>query len=174
MIVWERKTIKGAIDAGRKPDLVDSRLFLLDCLIEVKPTGKTTGEVVWEWHLWDHLVQDHDPSKANYGNIAEHPELVDFNYYENPVGVIASQKGGVDKLRSIGYVGSSTPRNLSRINPDWSHLNAVAYNPTLDQIVVTSLPFNEFWIIDHSTTKTEAAGHHGGRGGKGGDLLYRW
>src|SRR5262249_38315392 len=26
----------------------------------------------------------------------------------------------------------------------------------------------------HSTTKAEAAGHKGGRGGKGGDLLYRW
>src|SRR5262249_54924580 len=60
MIAWERKTIKEAIAAGRRPDLVDSRLFLLDCLIEVKPTGKTTGDVVWEWHLWDHLVQDHD------------------------------------------------------------------------------------------------------------------
>jgi hypothetical protein len=153
---------------------VDSRLFLLDCLIEVKPTGKTTGEVVWEWHIWDHLVQDHDPSKPNFGNVAEHPELIDLNYYENPIGVIAGQKGGIDKLRSLGYVGSGMPTNLPRINPDWSHLNGVAYNPEFDQIAVTSLPFNEFWIIDHSTTKAEAAGHHGGRGGKGGDLLYRW
>jgi hypothetical protein len=174
MIVWERKTRTEVIAAGRRPDLMDPRLFLLDCLIEVKPTGKTTGEVVWEWHLWDHLVQDHDPSKANFGNVAEHPELMDLNYYENPIGVIASQKGGMDKLRSIGYVGSGAPANLSRINPDWSHLNGVAYNPELDQIAVISLPFNEFWIIDHSTTKAEAAGHTGGRGGKGGDLLYRW
>jgi hypothetical protein len=173
MIVWERKTVKEVLAAGRKPDLVD-RLFLLDCLLEVKPTGKTAGEVVWEWHLWDHLVQDHDPSKANYGNVAEHPELMDLNYYDNPLGLIARQKGGMDKLRSIGYVGSGTPANPPRINPDWSHLNGVAYNPELDQIVVISLPFNEFWVIDHSTTKAEAAGHSGGRGGKGGDLLYRW
>ena len=34
--------------------------------------------------------------------------------------------------------------------------------------------FSEFWIIDHSTTTAEAAGHKGGRSGKGGDLLYRW
>jgi hypothetical protein len=33
---------------------------------------------------------------------------------------------------------------------------------------------NEIWIIDHATTKAEAAGHTGGRSGKGGDLIYRW
>src|SRR5579884_2036171 len=174
LIVWDRKTIPEALAAGRRPDLVDRQLFLLDGLLEIKPTGKTTGEVVWEWHLWDHLVQDHDPSKANYGKVAEHPERMDFNFYENPVGVIARQKGGVDKLRALGYVGSGLPATQPRINPDWSHLNAVAYNPELDQIVMTSLPFNEVWIIDHSTTTAEAASHQGGRSGQGGDFLYRW
>ncbi|MCG8124292.1 MAG: arylsulfotransferase (ASST), partial [Candidatus Thiodiazotropha taylori] len=34
--------------------------------------------------------------------------------------------------------------------------------------------FSEIWVIDHSTTTAEAAGHSGGASGKGGDLLYRW
>ncbi len=37
-----------------------------DFLLEVKPMGKTTGEVVWEWHMWDHLVQDVDKSQGKF------------------------------------------------------------------------------------------------------------
>ena len=54
------------------------------------------------------------------------------------------------------------------------HVNAVAYNAELDQIVLSSPHFNEIWIIDHGTTTEEAKGHTGGRWGKGGDILYRW
>jgi len=49
-------------------------------VIEVQPTGPTTGEIVWEWHTWDHLVQDHDATMGNYGVVADHPELIDLNY----------------------------------------------------------------------------------------------
>jgi hypothetical protein len=44
----------------------------------------------------------------------------------------------------------------------------------LDQIALSPLCLSEVWIIDHSTTKAEAAGHSGGQSGRGGDLLYRW
>ena len=50
----------------------------------------------------------------------------------------------------------------------------MAYNPDLDQIAVSVWAFSEFWIIDHGTTTAQAAGHTGGRRGRGGDLLYRW
>jgi len=50
----------------------------------------------------------------------------------------------------------------------------VDYNEQLDQILLSVHNFNEIWVIDHSTTTEEAAGHTGGNSGKGGDLLYRW
>jgi len=59
-------------------------------------------------------------------------------------------------------------------NADWMHINAIAYNAELDQIILSSRHQDEIFIIDHSTTTEEAAGHSGGNSGMGGDLLYRW
>jgi hypothetical protein len=174
MIVWDKKTAQEAIAAGRRPDSV-GEFLLPDTVVEVKPTGKSTGDVVWEWHVWDHLVQDFDKSKPNFGKTADHPELVDINYGQDTLAPILATPGGLDKLKSIGYVGAGTSAAaMSRVTPDWTHFNAVAYNPDLDQIVVTVHSFSEFWVIDHGTTTTEAAGHVGGKSGKGGDILYRW
>jgi hypothetical protein len=57
---------------------------------------------------------------------------------------------------------------------DWMHCNTVDYNAQRDEIVLTSHNLHEIYVIDHSTTTAEAAGHTGGRRGKGGDILYRW
>jgi hypothetical protein len=98
---------------------------------------------VWEWHAWDHLVQDYDASKANYGVVGDHPELIDVNYAASG-------------------------------QTDWMHTNSIDYNGEFDQILLSIHNFNEIWVLDHSTTTQEAAGHTGGNSGKGGDLLYRW
>jgi hypothetical protein len=173
MVVWDKKTPAEAIAAGRRPSAVGTHL-LPDSLIEIKPTAKTTGDVVWEWHLWDHLIQDFDKDKANYGKVAEHPELVDINFGQDVVGQFAAKKDGLNKLKGIGYVGNAPAKGKGGANADWTHVNGVAYNPDLDQVVISVHAFSEFWIIDHSTSTAEAAGHTGGRSGKGGDLLYRW
>lgn len=143
LIAWEKKSKEDVIAAGRDPSLIDAGELWVDHIIEVKPKGKQGGEIVWEWHLWDHLVQDFDPKKANHGVIKEHPELMNIN----------SGNGG---------------------KADWSHANSVAYNAKLDIIALSLNAQNEFIFIDHSTTKAEAAGHSGGKHGKGGDILYRW
>jgi hypothetical protein len=173
MIVWEKKTPEEAIAAGRRPETVGKDHLLADCILEVQPTGKTTGKIVWEWHSWDHLIQDFDAAKAHFGEVAAHPELLDLNFGSSTIAAMVAKPEELEKLRAIGYVGGAG-RRPQMVQPDWLHVNAVAYNADLDQIMLSVYEFNEIWIIDHSTTPAQAASHEGGKYGKGGDLLYRW
>lgn len=79
MIVWESKTKEEALARGRDEAHVSDEGFWPDAILEVQPVLPDSGKVVWEWHVWDHLVQDRDAKKANYGKVAEHPELLDIN-----------------------------------------------------------------------------------------------
>ena len=170
MIVWEKKSVADAIAVGRRPETVRGYL-LADCLLEVQPTGKTSGKIVWEWRPWDHLIQDFDANKKRYGNVGAHPERIDINFGENTIAAMVAQPKELEKLRGIGYVGGG---RRAPPQTDWLHINSVTYSAELDQIMVSVFEFNEIWIIDHSTTTAQAVGHKGGRYGKGGDLLYRW
>ncbi len=183
VIATDPKTKEAAIAAGRWPESVDSQL-LPECILEIKPTGKTAGEIVWRWHAWDHLIQDFDESKLNFGDVAEHPELIDVNFGSGMMDRMLQDPEQLRKLRSLGYVGGGEdddPPQNRRGGPggglmqgDWMHVNFVAYNPKFDQIMLSVHEFSEVWVIDHSTTTAEAASHKCGRSGKGGDLLYRW
>lgn len=139
---WEYKSPTEVAAAGR---VVAGELWPT-YIFEIAPEGSEGGNIVWEWHLWDHTVQDVDPTLPNFGVISEHPERVNVNF-------------------NSGIAGPSA---------DWAHCNAIAYNAQLDQIIISSRNFNECWIIDHSTTTEEAASNTGGNMGKGGDILYRW
>lgn len=77
LIAYERKTATETSAAGSSSSIE----MWPDKIVEVQPTGATTGNVVWEWHAWDHLVQNADPNKANYqASISAHPELLNINY----------------------------------------------------------------------------------------------
>lgn len=149
MLVVEKKTLAQAIAAGFdpskfQPEVQQKGYMLPDCVIEIQPTYPSGGTVVWEWHVWDHLIQDFDPSKSNYGVVNAHPELIDCD---------------------------GDHRQLPLF---WNHMNSIDYHPVFDQIALSVRGNSEVWIIDHSTTTTQSAGHTGGLRGKGGDLLYRW
>jgi len=171
LIVWEAVSREEAVAAGRNPDAVSNKGLWTDRIVEVKPTGKKGGEIVWEWRIWDHLVQEYDPEMANYGVVADHPELINLNPLDWVDNLAPKER---QKLEAIGYLSARTQLESRGRNPDWTHFNSVAYDAELDQILISVLGFNEVWIIDHSTTTEEAAGHKGGRSRKGGDLLYRW
>ncbi len=79
LLAYEVKTLSETVEAGKNPQYTWDQL-LVEQVIEVQPTGPTTGDIVWKWHVWDHLIQDFDSSKDNYGVIYNHPELIDINY----------------------------------------------------------------------------------------------
>jgi hypothetical protein len=141
----EKKTLEECIAAGFQANALKEKYLYPDTVIEIKPTGSQGGEIVWEWHVWDHLVQDDNQAVANYASVSAHPELVDVQC-----------NGGRE---TVAF---------------WNHMNSIDYNPTLDQVLLSVRGCSEIWVVDHSTTKAEAAGHSGGKSGKGGDLLYRW
>ncbi|MFZ4401167.1 MAG: aryl-sulfate sulfotransferase [Bacteroidales bacterium] len=149
MLVVEKKTLAQIEAAGFdttkfQPDVRVKGFFLPDCVIEIQPTYPSGGTVVWEWHVWDHLIQNHDASKSNYGTPSAHPELID---------------------------AAGDHKNLPLF---WNHMNSIDYNPALNQIALSVRGNSEVWIIDHSTTTAQSASHTGGAHNKGGDLLYRW
>ncbi len=140
--VWERKSENEAQANGRafSGDVWSERI------LEIEPVGSNQANIVWEWSIWDHLIQEHDPSKLNYGTVANAPEKIDVNY--------------------IG-AGEETSGN-------WLHINAIDYWEAEDLIVLSARNLSEFYVVDHSTSSQEAASSSGGNKGKGGDILYRY
>ena len=174
MIAWDYHSKEEAIARGRNPERIDDRGFWPDMIVEIEPQPPFGARIVWEWHAFDHLVQDRDLDLPNYGDIEENPHRIDINADE-PQELSAAER---QRLIALGYLqddgNGGGDDDDDRYNPDWMHTNAVAYNEELDQIALSVLMFNEVWVIDHSTTTEEARGSKGGRSGRGGDLLYRW
>ena len=117
IIVWEKKSLAEAIENGLNSQNFKEKEIWSDYIIEVDPT---TNEIVWQWHVWDHLIQDYDNTKDNFGIIWENTDKININYF-----------GSKDKV-------------------DWIHLNSIDYNQETDQILVSSHSFSEVWLIDHS------------------------
>ena len=141
VLAWELKTTDEAAQVGR----ANPQVMWPEFITEISPEGAEGGTIIWEWHAWDHLIQDVDESLPNFGEASDYPNRLDVNF------------------ANVGGGGGPGGANSG----DWMHANAVNYNPTLDQIAISARRFNEIWIIDHATTTEEAAG-------PAGDILYRY
>ena len=141
LMAWELKTAEEAAAAGRE----GGGPLWPPMLVEIEPTGAEGGNVVWEWHAWDHMIQNVDSTLPHYAGPANSPTRFNVNF--------GQVTGG-------GFPGGNA-------GGDWFHCNALAYNAALDHLMLNSRNWNEFYIIDHGTTSEEAAG-------PAGDLLYRW
>jgi hypothetical protein len=134
ILAWETYSRSEAEQNGMNPNRLDIGVSEIwpEHIIEVEPNEDEGGTIVWEWHVWDHLIQDFDEQQANYGIIADHPGKIDINHVRP-----------------------------GKTQEDWQHANAINYNAELDQILLSVLYFDEIWIIDHSTTTEEAKGERG-------------
>ncbi len=117
--------------------------FVVDVVMEL---DSSTAEVLWEWDISNHTIQDRDSTLSNFGVIADHPEKLDIN--------------------AISTFDWTFEESFM--------INGFDYNPELEQIMLSVRKMSEVIIIDRSTTTEEAAGSSGGNSGMGGDILFRW
>lgn len=150
VLCFETKTPAEAWEVGAK----DSIDYWSTSVIEIEPIGEDSANVVWRWNLWDHVVQELDSTRNNYGVVSEHRELMNIN-------------------EAMQFPGEYTT-GYGDPGPDWMHMNSIDYNAERDEILLSSRDQNEIYIIDHSTTTSEAASHSGGNKGKGGDIIFRY
>ena len=145
LLAYESRTMMEAIAFGRDPSTLPDGELWMEHIIEVDPNRPEGMEIIWEWHLWDHLHQDFDNTKVGFSTrINRDPLLLDINFFENDG------------------------------KKDWIRFTSIDYFPMMDQILISSRALGELYILDHSTTTQQAASHFGGISNRGGDLLYRW
>ena len=195
--LWEYRTREEAIAAGYDPARA-SKAGLWPCVLqEIEPVPPHGGRVVWEWNAWDHLIQDLDANADNFGDVAAHPERLDINnrplfnrlQSDDPEQRSEAQeemRALEEQMRALGYLADEEGGDENSedseddgafdlgLGVDFLHVNSVSYEPELDLIALSCWETSEVLVIDHSTTTEQAAGHSGGRYGRGGDILYRW
>ena len=132
VLAWELIDKETMLANGRNPEITPDTGLWPEMILEIEPTGNKGGNVVWEWHAWDHLIQNFDETKLNYGVVTDEVGKINLNYVKE------------------GKEGS-----------DWHHANSINYNTELDQIMISVLHFDEVWVIDHNTTTEEAKGEQG-------------
>jgi hypothetical protein len=160
-LCWEAKTREESLQAGRNPDNTPQAGLWPDMIVEIEPSS-SGGKVIWEWHTWDHMIQNHDADLPDYGEPGRHPRKIDINAGPALTEITAQQ---LAQAKKIGQApGNAT---LEDWGADMYHSNAIDYNAALDQIAISVRSLSEIWVIDHGLTTAEAEGD-------AGDLLYRW
>ena len=97
-IAWERinniqATLAGVNAAGD---------IFPETLIELNPT---TNQIVWEWHSFDHLIQDQFNTISTFGSVSDNPQLIDFNYFSIENGDIMHANGiDYDPIKDVIYL----------------------------------------------------------------------
>jgi hypothetical protein len=62
-----------------------------DLMLEIEPVRLNGANAVWEWHVFDHLIQSHDPGAASFGDPAAQPGRIDLNAGAHAPAIDAAQ-----------------------------------------------------------------------------------
>ncbi len=120
-IAWEKIDSLDCIAAGRLPENIPQSGLWSERVIELEPNSLGGADIVWEWRVWDHLIQDVDSTFNNFGVISEHPNRIDINF---------------------GNPGS--------VDADWLHINSIDFQPERGHVLLSVPTFDELWIIDRN------------------------
>lgn len=97
-IAWERIPQEQATENGSTHDMD----LYLESVIEIDPN---TDDIVWEWHSIDHVIQDVDDTKLNYGPIKDNPQLININLNSNDTGNLMHINGiEYDSVNDLIYL----------------------------------------------------------------------
>ncbi|WP_207261858.1 aryl-sulfate sulfotransferase [Desulfovibrio sp. Huiquan2017] len=80
ILAWELKNGSQLDAAGASVrNHPDGRIWA-EHIVEVRKSGPRSGQIVWEWHVWDHLVQNTNSGAPNYASPVRLPRRMDVNY----------------------------------------------------------------------------------------------
>lgn len=77
VMAWEVKTPQELVEVGYTGE---ATTLNSEAIYEID-TG--TQRIIWEWHAWDHLIQDEDATKSTFGNLSQQPDKINVNYVTN-------------------------------------------------------------------------------------------
>lgn len=80
ILAWELKRGSQLDAAGASVrNHPDGRIWA-EHIVEVRKSGPRSGQIVWQWHAWDHLVQNTDSGAPDYASPVRLPRRMDVNY----------------------------------------------------------------------------------------------
>jgi len=78
-LVWEKQPTSDLLRKGINTSYSHDFMWM-EKIVEFEPVGTSGANIVWEWNLYDHLIQDFDATKLNYGIVKDNPQKVNINY----------------------------------------------------------------------------------------------
>lgn len=74
-----------------------------ESLYEINPEN---NEIVWEWHVWDHMIQDQEASSETYGQLSDNPQKININYNTDTHEFIHCNGIDYDPEKDIIYISA--------------------------------------------------------------------